>query len=287
MKKIVLTYGLYIILISILNAQQQTDTVRIFFAIDQSVVDDNNASALNALIDNKSVSSISIYGYADFLGAAEYNQQLSAKRSAGAHNYLMNKGICSEKFAIIKGEGIHPNSLEANRRDIEDKGIQAHRMVQIVYTYSLPNVMPAEPDFEVIIPSQEPTKTLSEENLAVNNHIVLENILFFNASDEFLPESYPALQELLMFMRNHRTLKIEIHGHICCQSDELDELYIDDIPMSLYRAKAVYDYLIRNGVSPNRISYKGFGATKKRFPLEQNEYEKYMNRRVEILILEI
>jgi outer membrane protein OmpA-like peptidoglycan-associated protein len=247
--------------------QQQSDTIKIVFDINKSIIDNNNAKLLDKLINNKAVTSISIYGYTDFLGDVVYNQELSEKRSTNVFNYLISKGINRGKILIVKGDGIYPNSAEANRQDLSDRGIQEHRIVQVVYTNKLQN-------------AGNNTK-LSEENLVVNNNIVLENILFHGGNDVFLPDSYPALEELLKIKQKYHTLKIEIQGHICCKNKDLY-----DEPVSLNRAKAVYDYLVKNNIDASRLTYKAFGATRKIYPLEQNENERMKNRRVEILILE-
>jgi|GEM_PF-2539674 len=270
----------------ILHVQQKTDTLHIFFDIDKSVVDDNNAKPLDKLIANKNIISIAIHGYTDFLGGAAYNRQLSEKRSANIRNYLIRKGIDNKKITLVaKGEGVHPNSDEKNRQDLSDKGIQAHRMVRIVYT----------------VKSQDTSigESLSEENLVAGNNIVLKNILFHVHSDEFRPKSYAALEELFEAMQESPTLKIEIEGHICCQKNDTEEYYFskeklskvsltksEGKPLSLFRAKAVRDYLVEKGIDSTRMTCKGYGATRKRHPLERNWYESEMNRRVEILILE-
>jgi flagellar motor protein MotB len=45
-------------------------------------------------------------------------------------------------------------------------------------------------------------------------------------------------------------------------------------------------YLISKGIEEKRMAFKGFAATKKRYPKERTEEEMAKNRRVEILILE-
>lgn len=122
------------------NAQQQTDTLNIFFDIDKSVIDGNNAQMLEKLVADQDIVSIRIYGYTDFLGDTEYNQQLSKKRCTSVSDYFISKGINRKNILISKGEGIHPNSAEENRQDLSDKGIQAHRMVRVVYTANPPAV---------------------------------------------------------------------------------------------------------------------------------------------------
>ncbi len=76
-------------------------------------------------------------------------------------------------------------------------------------------------------------------------------------------------------MKTYPDLDIEIHGHVCCG---------DDMPLSIARAKAVYDYLAENEVDASRISYKGFSNNK---PLVQevDEATEQRNRRVEIMVL--
>jgi outer membrane protein OmpA-like peptidoglycan-associated protein len=82
-------------------------------------------------------------------------------------------------------------------------------------------------------------------------------------------------------MEENPKLKIEIQGHICCQT------FGDPANTSTSRARAVYNYLLRNKIDRKRMTYKGFGTTKPIHPIpEKNALEEDENRRVEILILE-
>jgi outer membrane protein OmpA-like peptidoglycan-associated protein len=61
---------------------------------------------------------------------------------------------------------------------------------------------------------------------------------------------------------------------------------IDRTELSTQRAKAIYNFLVVNGISKSRLSYKGFGSTQPIFPLpEKDETQRAANRRVEILII--
>ena len=74
-------------------------------------------------------------------------------------------------------------------------------------------------------------------------------------------------------MNNNIELKVEIEGH----TDNVgSESY--NYKLSNNRAKAVYDYLINNGVSAKRMTFKGFGANK---PITSNNTEegRAINRR--------
>jgi len=55
--------------------------------------------------------------------------------------------------------------------------------------------------------------------------------------------------------------------------------------LSVQRAKFVYTHLLQQGIQASRMSYKGFGASHKLYPEENNEREKELNRRVEIKVL--
>jgi outer membrane protein OmpA-like peptidoglycan-associated protein len=89
-------------------------------------------------------------------------------------------------------------------------------------------------------------------------------------------------------MRKYPDLKIEIQGHICCalQGEDGYDHGLKNNQLSLNRAKVVYLFLVRNGIDKNRMTYKGFGASRKRFPEEKTKQEQELNRRVEIKIIE-
>jgi len=127
-----------------------------------------------------------------------------------------------------------------------------------------------------------PTNSFSEKvKIAkVGELLNLKGLNFYNMSDVVLPNSRPIMDELLQIMNNNPTLIIEIQGHICCNPGEVDDI-------SLKRAKTVYNFLLSNGISADRITYKGFASSRPIYPLpEKNEEERVANRRVEILIIE-
>lgn len=306
-KRFIFSTALSLTAFCIVNAQQQTDTLVIFFDIDKSFIDDKNAEPLNELVTNNNIISISIYGYTDFLGSVVYNRQLSEKRSTNVNNYLLKKGIDKESIVISRGEGIYPNSAKENRQDNSDKGIQAHRIVQVIFTtksqYSQlsekytqePKENSPHPEENYQQPEENsvrnklPEETvfkLSEEDLVVKNLIITDIRFYFN-STTLHPDSYPILEELLKTMQNHSRLKIEIRGHICCQEPDWNVFRSHKEYLSRGRAKTVYNYLVENGIKSSRLKYKGFGSNRKIYPNERNENERLMNRRVEIKIKKI
>jgi OOP family OmpA-OmpF porin len=80
-------------------------------------------------------------------------------------------------------------------------------------------------------------------------------------------------------MRENSVLKITVNGHT-------DNVGTADYNLNLSktRAKAVYDYLIKSGISTFRLNYQYYGLTK---PIADNDTEegRAVNRRVEFEII--
>jgi outer membrane protein OmpA-like peptidoglycan-associated protein/Tol biopolymer transport system component len=83
---------------------------------------------------------------------------------------------------------------------------------------------------------------------------VLNNVFFDLAQASLRVESFIELDKLKEFLDKNPTVKMEIGGHTDTRGNQKENMIL-----STNRAKAVYDYLIRRGVDPNRLSYKGYG----------------------------
>ncbi len=108
--------------------------------------------------------------------------------------------------------------------------------------------------------------------------------LTFQADSTDLDErSFPVLDEVYFFLTENPGIVVEIGGH----TNTVPEPEFCDW-LSTERAKAVVEYLVEAGISPDRLTYKGYG---KRKPLVRND--KYnmearkRNQRVEIKILRL
>jgi|AntAceMinimDraft_17_1070374.scaffolds.fasta_scaffold01455_4 outer membrane protein OmpA-like peptidoglycan-associated protein len=119
------------------------------------------------------------------------------------------------------------------------------------------------------------------DKIKTGKNIILDNILFYGNSDKFLAYSYTALKQLLNFLNNNKNVNIEIQGHV----NGPDKGHDYHFQLSLDRAKAVYNYLLQNGVGDERIKYKGFANNRMIYPSPVNERQAEMNRRVEIMVL--
>lgn len=106
----------------------------------------------------------------------------------------------------------------------------------------------------------------------------LDNLNFASGSSTILKTSYEELNELLQYLKLKPATKIEIAGHTDSDGDEKS-----NISLSQSRAEAVKDYLIKNGITSNRLVAKGYGESQ---PVADNSTEKgkASNRRTEIRI---
>lgn len=119
------------------------------------------------------------------------------------------------------------------------------------------------------------------DKIKVGVNVTLANIFFETNKYELLPSSMAELNLVLDFLMNNEKLSIEIQGH----TDNIGETKLNE-KLSANRAKAVYNFLISNGIASKRLTYKGYGATQ---PKADNltEVGRQQNRRTEFIITKI
>lgn len=108
---------------------------------------------------------------------------------------------------------------------------------------------------------------------------VLDNVLFDTGKASLKSSSYKTLNDLVELMKIKTTLIIEIGGYT-------DNVGKHDINMKLSQARAntVRNYLIKKGISQNRVKAKGYGDTQPVAPNDTEEGRK-QNRRTEVNII--
>jgi OOP family OmpA-OmpF porin len=105
--------------------------------------------------------------------------------------------------------------------------------------------------------------------------------VYFDQSSYLLrPESYTQLNQLVALLKSRPGLKIEISGH----TDNVGDPRLN-LALSENRARVITSYLITNGITENRLRFKGYGQTQ---PIAANDTEenKRKNRRVEVRLLD-
>lgn len=117
------------------------------------------------------------------------------------------------------------------------------------------------------------------EDVRVGEKIVLNNIFYDFDRATLRPESVEELNRLVKLMRDIPSLKIEISSHT-------DNVGSDDynLKLSNERAQSVVSFLIKSGISADRLVAKGYGETQ---PVATNTTDegRQANRRTEFKIL--
>ncbi len=109
--------------------------------------------------------------------------------------------------------------------------------------------------------------------------IRLEHLIFSQGKAIIARESYKELDELVLLMKESKSMEIQLEGHTDNQGDSKANL-----DLSENRVLSVKKYLVKKGIAKNRIKTKAFGGIK---PLanELTPEQRAFNRRVEMRIL--
>ncbi len=121
-------------------------------------------------------------------------------------------------------------------------------------------------------------KNIPLQPLEVNASVVLNNIFFDVNKFDIKPTSQAELDKIVQLLNENPTVKIEISGH----TDNVGKP-AENLALSKNRAKSVVSYLINKRISPQRLSYKGFGEKQ---PVADNKKEegRAKNRRTEMKV---
>jgi outer membrane protein OmpA-like peptidoglycan-associated protein len=254
---------LILLFFSLTGFSQKSFFGEIYFDSGKDELSTSSKEIMDSLInkilpDNKLILSVS--GHCDSVGTVEFNNELSLKRSEAAKNYLLDKNIKADSLII--------NGFGESQPKYSDNEWGKNRRVEIVFTL-VPVVKQVVEKKSVIESFVDTAK--------VGDKIALGSITFYPGTPYPMPESDEVMNELYKTLLANPSLEISIEGHICCA-------YSDPTNLSTERAKAVFTYLVKKGIAEERLSYIGFGHTR---PLtaETNEFERQMNRRVEIRIV--
>ena len=132
-----------------------------------------------------------------------------------------------------------------------------------------------------VTPKEEP----KEEIVVENNKALLEHVLFAFNSSALDESSYSQLKAVAAYLQKHPGIKIEIGAHTDGTGTEAYNLKLSE-----QRAKACVDYLVKEGITTERLVAKGYGAC---CPLEKETTDdgkdlpeaREKNRRVELKVL--
>ncbi len=208
--------------------------------------------------------------FCDNRGSDEFNGELAIERLTFITSQLAKKGFTNlssqSNGETLSGESNMPEDLRKWRK-VE---IHLENLIEVEKS-TIDNLE----NSAVEEPLRSTFDELTVSDLKENNfEAVILKIEFIPGTNALLNEySYYELDRLFLFMKRNENVTAFIRGHVCCGSD----LYL-----SMERAYAVYNSLIQGGISPKRLSFKGFDNT---MPLVEETSEENMqkNRRVDVI----
>lgn len=270
MKKIFFTVFLFS---QIIVAQEELKH-EVFFKTDAYDVSDTEHSRLLLFlseIDSLDIEKISIYGFTDDRGSAEYNLVLSQNRANSIKTIFSNNEFDESIITNVDGKGKILLKLIKEENLSKIRGL--NRKVEIIVKPYFP------PRPEVVTKPKTASETLAG-NIKIGDYIVLDNILFKTGYSYLLPESTKTLAEISKVLLEREDIYFTIQGHVCCTQNSRDAIdrKTKKRNLSLARAKYIYDYLAKKGVDPRRMKFVGM---RRKFPLGG---EAKYDRRVEILV---
>jgi outer membrane protein OmpA-like peptidoglycan-associated protein len=115
--------------------------------------------------------------------------------------------------------------------------------------------------------------------VAIGETVILRNIFFDTDKYNLLTNSKAELGKLIDFLSKNPIIQIEIGGHTDTEGSDTHNM-----TLSQNRAKAVYEYLVANGINAGRLTYKGYGET---MPIDSNSNPggRANNRRTEFKVI--
>jgi outer membrane protein OmpA-like peptidoglycan-associated protein len=269
---------LYILLLFTNILLSQTELKHeVYFDTDQyevSEIENNRLLLFITDIQNQDIEKISIYGFCDDVGSAFYNLQLSQNRANAIKSIFSEHEIDNTLISNVDGKGeVLLKTVNTVDADVI-RGL--NRKVEIIaYVY-----IPPRPE---VIKEEKTMESALKGDLKVGDKVVLDNILFKTGYSDVLPESMETLEKIASVLKERNNVYFTIQGHVCCTKSTRDAVDRKTKKRNLSEARAryIYYYLSRKGVSKKRMRYEGM---RRKVPLGGDP--KY-DRRVEILVTRI
>jgi outer membrane protein OmpA-like peptidoglycan-associated protein len=114
-------------------------------------------------------------------------------------------------------------------------------------------------NFNMTVPEDQDIKRMDIPLVPFNKsgtEIVLVNVFFDVNKADLKNESFVELNNLVEYLKKNPTVNGEIGGHTDSRNDASVNL-----ELSTSRAKVVYEYVLKQGIKAERLTFKGYGET--------------------------
>ena len=120
------------------------------------------------------------------------------------------------------------------------------------------------------------TSFLGINSTKVGERFIFDDLIFSTGSANLSAESLKEVAELAKVLKAFPKVHINIEGHTDALGDPAK-----NIALSLARANAVKNQLVRSSINANRITTQGLGSAK---PANESDPKARENRRIEIVL---
>jgi len=206
------------------------DIANIYYENQRSTVDEKKSPGLKEIIDlmiDQPYIVVEIGSHTDANGEEGFNLDLSRKRAESVKSYLVKKGIPADRLTT-KGYG---ESQPINRCK---EGVKCS-------------------DEELAANRRTEFKVVGQKGFRVGDIIQVDRIEYERNDVKIDMKRSKGLQEILQILKE-TNLVVEIRSHTDANGTSKYNLEISE-----KRARAIYDYLVKNGISKSRLKYKGYG----------------------------
>ncbi len=125
--------------------------------------------------------------------------------------------------------------------------------------------------------------TLWLRPLALGMEQELPSLEFLGDGQEIYYTSLPTLASLVEFLAVNPMVRLALIGHVNAPGPDPEEVVCER--MGRERARAVWEYLVTQGVDPQRLEVEGVGRAGMLFPDPQTPEEVEANRRITLRII--
>ena len=265
---------------SVFVFSQKELTHEVYFETDKYDVpntEENRLLLFISTLTDVDIESISIFGFCDDIGADTYNLKLSQHRAEAIKAIFSNNEISEDLITNVDGKGEILLKIVEEKNILKIRGL--NRKVEIIVKSKPPEPIKEEPVEITPVAKEKGVIDLIKEGNK-GDKIIFKDILFKTGYATVTPASKKILTDIAQALVERKDIYFTIQGHVCCTQMTRDAVdrKTKKRNLSEARAKYVYDYFAKKGVSKKRMRHLGL---RRKFPLGG---EPEFDRRVEILI---